>query len=69
MANNPDHIIDPMSGNTVRPTDNSAKTEHGDYYPKWQESGDIYLDPRGFPYNQKSPVPRYDIGVSDDHSE
>jgi hypothetical protein len=45
-------ITDPTSGNVVRFTDNSAKTdgENIDYYPEDQSHTPLMLDPAGAPY-------------------
>lgn len=44
--------IDPESGNVVRFTDNGLKK--GDFYPEYQESGDLLLDPSGMPYQLRT---------------
>ena len=41
-------VEDPVSGNTVRFTDNGAK--EGDLYPEWQDPRPLLLDPAGAPY-------------------
>ena len=41
-------IIDWLSGNPIRKTDNSAK--EGDFYPKAQIPKPLFLDPSGAPY-------------------
>ena len=44
--------VDPASGNVVRFTDNGLKK--GDFYPEYQESGDLLLDPSGMPYQLRT---------------
>jgi hypothetical protein len=56
-------ITDPTSGNIVRFTDNSAKTEgrNVDFYPDYQGPEPLMLDPAGAPY----PVYSIDDAVTD----
>ena len=44
-------IIDWLSGNPIRRTDNSAK--EGDFYPKDQVAKPLFLDPSGAPYSEQ----------------
>lgn len=43
-------IVDWVSGNPIRKTDNTAK--ESDFYPKDQVNKPLFLDPTGAPYSE-----------------
>lgn len=43
-----DTIVDPMSDNVVRFTENDVK--EGDFVPEYQGQDELLLDPAGMPY-------------------
>lgn len=56
-------MVDWLSGNEIRKTDNSAKEE--DFYPADQSASPLYLDPLGIPYSQLRELGHNDLGDGD----
>lgn len=55
-------VTDPGNSMKVRFTDNSAKVQEGDFYPKDQTPKPLILDPAGAPYSEWKELDGYEIG-------